>query len=115
MKITGKKTAAKIGKAFLRIPTAAAYHSRITGAFLFLVVLLIGALLFYQYSIIPQKEEPYVLRGIPLLREGPHNELLQIWQELELKFKATDTKESPDPFKKTIPVPPEEELTGRVF
>ena len=112
MKITSKETATKIGRALLKIPITAAYHSRITDAFLFLVVLLIGALLFYQYSVVPQKEEPHVLEGIFLLREGSHNELLQIWQELELKFKAANTKEYPDPFKKTIPVPPEEELTN---
>ena len=95
-------------KEFLgKCPLILAKHSFLTCLSLLLLALIFGGFLFYKYGFLAQKAEPELSDSF-LLKKEIHQEVLEIWQEQEKRFSETDSKEYPDPFKKTTVVPEKE-------
>lgn len=61
--------------------------------------LVLGGLLFYQYSILAKKTEPKITEASFQFQEKIYEDILKIWQEREKRFEAADTKGYPDPFR----------------
>lgn len=72
---------------------------------LFFLSLIFGGYLFYENSTLVKKTEIQVLDEPPLLKEKTYQDILEVWQEQERKFKETDFKEYPDPFRKQLATP----------
>lgn len=66
---------------------------------LFFLSLIFGAFIFYKYSILIKEIEPQITEKPLQFKEKTYQEVLKIWQEKEIKFRETDFKEYPDPFR----------------
>lgn len=65
---------------------------------IFLIVLAIGGILFYQYIFLAQRKETDLLTFPVLLEEETYQKILRGWQEQESKFNEADTKSYLNPF-----------------
>lgn len=88
----------KIKEVFKKLPRGLAENAFLTFLVLFFLALILGGLLFYQYSILAQEKRPKVLE-VPLpFNEKVFQDILQIWQERQKKFEEKEPKEPPNPF-----------------
>lgn len=77
-------------------------HAFLVSLILFLLALIFGGYLFYKYIILVQKIDIGVLEKPFLLNEKNYQDVLKTWQEQEKRFKETDFKEYPNPFKPLV-------------
>ncbi len=84
----------KLGKLTLRVVERPLLYSFV----IFLIVLVIGGILFYQYVFLAQKKRTDQLTPPALLEEVTYQKILQAWQEQERKFNEADTKSYQNPF-----------------
>ena len=63
-----------------------------------LLVLVIGGITFYKYSILAQKTKAQTLENQVQFKDELYQKLLEIWQGREEGFRAIQTKEYPNPF-----------------
>lgn len=105
MKIKSKIN--KIKEFLGKCPLILAKHFLLTSLSLFLLALIFGGFLFYKYVFLAQRAEPELSDSF-LLKKKTHQEVLEIWQEQEKRFSEADSKEYPDPFKRTVIIPEEE-------
>jgi hypothetical protein len=97
-----------------RLPRALGARAFLTFlAFLF-VTLILGGVIFYQYSILPQKETPEVSGKTFKFEEAIYRGVLNTWEEKERDFQEAGSKDYLDPFQEIegeVPengTPPEE-------
>ena len=96
-----KKIRTSLSKIPLIITTRAFWACLI----LFIISLIVGANLFYKYSILAQRAEPESLEQMVFFKEKTYQQVLEIWQEREKRFQETDFKEYSDPFLELVSFP----------
>ena len=65
--------------------------------------LIFGAILWYKYESLAQKEKPEV-QIVPLqFKEDAFERVLKAWEEREKRFQESEFKEYPSPFQKPVP------------
>ena len=74
---------------------------------LLLIALIIGGIVFYQYSILAKKSPAEISEKPFQFQENAYQEILKKWQEKEKRFKEVDLKEYPNPFTEIEEEPPE--------
>ena len=100
MKIEIFKIETKKIKKFLKgLPRVLAERAFLTFLFLFLMVLIIGGIVFYKYNVLAKKAEPQILEQPLQFQEKTYQSVLKVWQEKEKRFKAADFKEYLNPFR----------------
>jgi len=103
----------KITDPLKKLPRIFGEHAFLTFLGLLLIALILGALIFYQYSFLVEKTKPKVVEKLLKFKEETYQEVLKAWQGREREFKEIDLKEYQNPFreiKKELPVPPLEEI-----
>jgi len=88
-----------IKKFFKNLPRILGEKAFLTSLSLILFSLILGGILFYQYSILAKKAEPKTTEAPLYFQEKAYENILKIWQEREERFEAADTKEYSDPFR----------------
>ncbi|MBI2038559.1 MAG: hypothetical protein HYT19_01380 [Candidatus Nealsonbacteria bacterium] len=89
---------------FLRkAPKAIAERAFLSFLLLFLVSLVLGGLILYQYHILTKKKEVTRLENPIQFQEETYENILKIWQEREKKFKEAGSKKYFDIFKIKTP------------
>lgn len=81
-------------------------HAFLTFLGLLFFSLILNSFIFYEYSILAEKEKPEVLEKPLKFEEKTYQAILKTWQEKEERFKEVDLKEYQDPFreiKKELP------------
>ena len=66
---------------------------------LLFLALILGGLIFYQYSILAEKTELQILEGQLQFKENLYQEILKIWESRQKKFEEVELKTYPDPFR----------------
>jgi len=103
----------KITDPLRKLPRILGEHTFSTFLGLLLIALILGALIFYQYSFLVGKTKPEIFEKPLKFKEETYQEVLKIWQGREKEFKEIDLKECQDPFsetKKESPVSAPEEI-----
>ena len=96
-------------KKFLgKVPLIIARHAFWACLTLFILSLVVGANLFYKYSILAQRAEPESLEQTVLFKERTYQRVLKAWQEREKRFEEADFKEYSDPFLEAVSFPEEQ-------
>ena len=98
MKIPKIKTK-KIKGFFKKLPQVLAERAFLTFLFLFLIVLIIGGIVFYKYDVLAKKAEPQILEKPLQFQEKTYQSVLRVWQEKEKRFNEADFQEYPNPFR----------------
>lgn len=73
----------------------------LTSLALILLSLIIGALVFYQYSVLAEKRESGAAFEPLILEQESLGNILKTWQDRQERFDETDLKSYPDPFRLT--------------
>lgn len=89
----------KIKEIFKKLPKNLAENAFLTFLVLIFLVLIIGGVVFYKYSILVEEIKPEVLEKPLPFDEKSFQGILQIWQERQKTFEETDFKETFNPFK----------------
>lgn len=93
----------KIKQLFKKLPRTLGEQSFLTFFGLLLIALILGGLIFYQYSFLVGKEPPTKIGdGVeePLkFEEKIYDAVLKTWQEKEKRFEEVNLKEYPDLFR----------------
>jgi hypothetical protein len=66
---------------------------------LLVVALIFGAIIYYQYNILAQKEEPQTIKKSLQFQEKTYRNVSRAWQEREKNFREADSKEYVNPFR----------------
>lgn len=92
----------QLKKKFKKLPRSLAEH--VFGFFMFLVfiALVLGGVLFYQYSFLTEKMEAEVLQLSIQYKENVLKEMSDQWLKREKKFMEADTKQYPNLFKEQL-------------
>ncbi len=103
----------KIKKFLGELALIIAKHTFLSCLFLFLLALIFGGFLLYEYIIKTQRAVPEITEKPFLLEEKTYQEVLETWQVQEKKFREANSKKYSNPFEKPTleEVTPEEELT----
>ena len=102
----------KISEFLKKLPRTLGKHSLLTFLGFLLIALILGGLIFYQYSFLVEKEKPEVSEKQLKFKEKTYEAVLETWQEKEKRLKEAGLKEYPDPFRaieKELPSPTSEE------
>lgn len=95
-------------KKFLgKVPLIITIHAFWACLILFILSLVIGANLFYKYSILAQRAESESLEQAVFFKEKTYQQVLKIWQEREKRFQEADFKKYSDPFLESVSFPEE--------
>ena len=84
---------------FQHTPRAIADRAFSSFLLLFLISLILGGLIFYQYNILTKKKEVTQAENPLRFQEKIYEDVLKIWQEREKIFQETGTKKYFDIFK----------------
>ena len=98
---------------FRGFSTRLAEHSLTTVIFLFLIVLTLGAILFYQYDILAENAEPKSGGEAIRFEQELYQQILKEWQVREARFEAAGSQNYINPFllgPRATVVPGEEKL-----
>ncbi len=105
--IGGREELKRAFKAFKNFVIIAADNLAWSCLALFLLVLALGALVFYSYGVLAEKKEFNDLKSPLQLEEKTYQEVLKIWQEREEDFNKADEKGYPDLFERFTSEPEE--------
>jgi len=91
----------KLKKRLKQVPKSLADH--VFGFFMLLVFifLILGGIIFYQYSFLTEKMQPVALPATVQYKENAFNEILDQWSKREERFQEAETKQYPDLFNLT--------------
>jgi len=89
----------KITTFFRKLPRILGKHTFLTFLALLFLALIFGGFIFYKYSILAKKFEPEVFEKPVQFDEKIYQQILEEWKEREKRFKETDLKIYPDPFR----------------
>jgi len=78
--------------------TRLAERSLVTIVFLFLIVLTLGAILFYQYDILAKNAEPKSSGEAIRFQQEVYQQILKEWQVREVRFEAAGSQKYINPF-----------------
>lgn len=96
-----------------QIPSIMGKHSFLLFLMLLGIVLILGGVVFYQYSILPSQKEPSVSQKLLKIDQQQYSKVKEIWESKKKNFELASSKQFPDPFgvskTKPSPKPPEEE------
>ena len=92
----------KIKDFLKKLPRTLAEKSFLTFFILLIFALIIGCLIFYQYSFLVEKRKPEVLKTPLKFQEKTYENVLKIWQEKEKRFEEADLKIYSDPFRQRL-------------
>lgn len=90
----------KIGRFFRKLPKYLGENAFLTSLEFIFISLILGTLLFYKYSILPERKEPRVLEKSLLFDEKNFQEFLKTWQERQKKLEEVESKTYFHPFRK---------------
>jgi len=65
---------------------------------LFIIVLILGAVIYYQYNILAKKKEVQAIKEPLQFQEKTYQSVFRIWQEREKKIEEAGLKEYSNPF-----------------
>lgn len=82
-----------------KVPRAIAERAFLYFLLLFLISLILGGLIFYQYNILTKRKEVMRAGNSLQFEEKAYEDVLKIWQEREKIFKEAGTKKYFDIFK----------------
>lgn len=88
----------KIKIFFKKLPRLIAERAFLSYLILFLISLISGGFILYQYNILANKKEVKILENHLQFDEKTYKDVLNIWQERERKFKESGTKKYFDIF-----------------
>ncbi|MDI6591775.1 MAG: hypothetical protein QME61_02485 [Patescibacteria group bacterium] len=89
----------KIRQFLIKLPKTLAESTFLTILIFLFLALVFGGLIFYKYSFLVEKKKPEVFEKAIYFNEKAFQEVLNIWEEREKKFKQTELKEYPDLFR----------------
>lgn len=96
----------KLEKFLKKLPRNLAKNAFRSFMILVCLALIFGCVLFYKYSVLAEKKQPEVLKKPIEFKENIFKNILEKWDEREVKFNAADAKKYPDLLKER-----EDELT----
>jgi hypothetical protein len=82
-----------------KIPRFLALYAFFVALALIFITAILGVLIFYQYSFLPEKKEPLVPEQSLILDEKIIQRVLEIRQNLKERFEQIQTKKYPNLFK----------------
>lgn len=88
-----------------KAPRAVADRAFLSFLLLFLISLVFGGLIFYQYNILTKKKEVRSAENPLQFQEKTYEDVLKIWKEREDAFKAASAKKYFDIFKAKLSTP----------
>lgn len=88
----------KTKKFLSNIPLNIAKHAFLSSLVIILLSLILGALLFYKYTVLAEKAGNEDLGQKHLLEEKLYQRVLDVWQEREKTFQQASIKDYPNPF-----------------
>ncbi|MDP2967333.1 MAG: hypothetical protein Q8N87_02900 [bacterium] len=89
----------KIKIFFKKLPRILGEKAFLTFLFLLFISLILGGIIFYKYSILAEKAEPRIIEKPLQFKEKVYQKVLDEWEAREKRFKETELKEYPDPFR----------------
>ncbi|MCJ7786674.1 hypothetical protein MUP06_00460 [Patescibacteria group bacterium] len=89
----------KIKIFFKKLPRILGEKAFLAFLFLLFISLILGGIIFYKYSILAEKAEPRIIEKPLQFKEKVYQEILNEWEAREKRFKETELKEYPDPFR----------------
>jgi hypothetical protein len=89
----------RIRKSFEKIPRNLGEHAFLTFFILFLISLILGFLIFYNYSILIEKKEITPSKKPVEFKEKDFQKVLEEWRGREKVLEETEQKKYLDPFK----------------
>ena len=110
MKLKVKKI--KLGKLkgfFNKLPRILAVYAFLVFVAMLLASLIIGALVFYQYSVLAEDRDSVEEEKVPEFNDEIFQQIVSKWQEREEKFLNVNLEEFSNPFE--MPIMSEEGLT----
>ena len=96
-----KKQLRKIKNLLKTIPRIIGKRAFLTSLALFLVAIILGGLVFYEYIILAEQKKSEITQKVIYFDEKGLQEILNIWQERQSKFDQADFKQYLNPFKIT--------------
>ncbi len=96
---TPKFKTKKIKDFFKKLPKILGERAFLAFLIFLFVVFIFGGIIFYKYDILVQRANPQITEMPLQFEEKNYENVLKIWQEKEVKFKASDSKTYPDPFR----------------
>lgn len=92
----------KIKEFLKRLPRTLGDKAFLTFLVFLLMALIFGGIIFYKYNILVKKVQPEIVEKPIQFKEKAYQDVLKTWQEKEERFKETDLKQYPDPFKAPV-------------
>ena len=89
----------KIKIFFKKLPRILGENAFLTFLFLLFISLILGGIIFYKYSILAEKAEPRIIEKPLQFEEKIYRKILNEWDAREKRFKETELKEYPGPFR----------------
>ena len=89
----------KIKIFFKKLPRILGENAFLTFLSLLFISLILGGIIFYKYSILAEKAEPPIIKKPLQFEEKIYQKILNEWEAREKRFKETELKEYPDPFR----------------
>ncbi len=89
----------KIKQFFQTLPYLLREYYFLTFLAFILLAFIFSGLVFYKYTVLVQRKQAEIPEGALAFNEKNLHEILKIWQEREKKFKETDLKTYPNPFR----------------
>ena len=99
MKLVKRIKLNKIKNFLKKLPRNLGKNSFSTLLGLLLLSLILGALVFYQYSILAGREKPEVVEEPLQFEEKTYQIIFDEWQKRTERFSEAELKEYPDPFR----------------
>lgn len=88
----------KTKKFFIKLPESLGEHAFAAFLVLFIISIIIGALIFYKYSVLAGGREIEIIEKAFQFKEKNYQEILKIWEEREKKFQEAGLKNFLNPF-----------------
>jgi cbb3-type cytochrome oxidase subunit 3 len=89
----------KIEESLKRLLFTMAEKAFLTFLGLFVIALIFGAIIYYQYNILAKEEEAPTIKEPLQFQEKTYQNVSRIWQKREKNFEEADQKEYPNPFR----------------
>lgn len=88
----------KLKNSAKNFPKALADKSFLSSIILIFLALVVGAILFYKYDVLVEKQEAQSSQTSLRIQQANYSFVMSEWQERQEKFDAADFKNWPDPF-----------------
>jgi hypothetical protein len=89
----------KIGNFLKKLPRTFCERAFLTSLILFTIAIILGALVFYKYSILVERVEPKSNQALLQFDENKMQDIVQAWQDRQKTFDDVNAKQYINPFK----------------